>query len=134
MALVFNLLILFGALAYLGAALTLPGIAGVILTIGMAIDANVLIFERIREEIRKAKTIRSAIDAGYERAFTTIIDANLTTLITAVVLWQFGTGPIKGFATTLSIGIIASMFTALVFSRLIFNLWTKSGRVQKLSI
>ncbi len=134
MALVFNLLILFGALAYLGAALTLPGIAGVILTIGMAIDANVLIFERIREEIRKAKTIRSAIDAGYERAFTTIVDANLTTLITAVVLWQFGTGPIKGFATTLSIGIIASMFTALVFSRLIFNLWTRSGRVQKLSI
>lgn len=133
-ALMFNLLILFGALAYLGAALTLPGIAGVILTIGMAIDANVLIFERIREEIRKAKTIRSAIDAGYERAFTTILDANLTTLITAVVLWQFGTGPIKGFATTLSIGIVASMFTALVFSRVVFNLWTRSGRVQKLSI
>ena len=134
MALVFNLLILFGALAYLGAALTLPGMAGVILTIGMAIDANVLIFERIREELRKEKTVRSAIDAGYDRAFTTIIDANLTTLITAVVLWQFGTGPIKGFATTLSIGIIASMFTALVFSRMIFNLWTKSGRIQKLSI
>jgi protein-export membrane protein SecD len=134
MALVFNLIILFGVLAYLGAALTLPGMAGVILTIGMAIDANVLIFERIREELRKEKTVRSAIDAGYDRAFTTIIDANLTTLITAIVLWQFGTGPIKGFATTLSIGIIASMFTALVFSRVIFNLWTKSGRVQKLSI
>ena len=134
LALVFNLVILFGALAYLGAALTLPGIAGIILTIGMAIDANVLIFERIREELGKEKTIRSAIDAGYERAFTTIFDANLTTLITAVVLWQFGTGPIKGFATTLSIGIIASMFTALVFGRMIFGLWTGSGRVVKLSI
>lgn len=134
LALVFNLLILFGLLAYLGAALTLPGIAGIILTIGMAIDANVLIFERIREELRKAKTVRSAIDAGYDRAFTTILDANLTTLITAVVLWQFGTGPIKGFATTLSIGIIGSMFTALVFSRMIFDLWTRSGKVTKLSI
>jgi SecD/SecF fusion protein len=134
LALLFNLIILFGLLAYLGAALTLPGIAGIILTIGMAIDANVLIFERIREELRKAKTIRSAIDAGYDRAFTTILDANLTTLITAVVLWQFGTGPIKGFATTLSIGIIASMFTALVFSRMVFNLWTRSGRIKTLSI
>ena len=133
-SLVFNLLILFGALAYLGAALTLPGIAGVILTIGMGIDAAVLIFERIREELRKEKTVRSAIDAGYDRAFTTILDANLTTLITAVVLWQFGTGPIKGFATTLSIGIVASMFTALVFSRIVFDLWTRSGRVKKLSI
>ncbi len=133
-ALILNLIILFGLLAYLGAALTLPGIAGIILTIGMAIDANVLIFERIREELRKAKTIRSSIDAGYDRAFRTILDANLTTLITAVVLWQFGTGPIKGFATTLSIGIIASMFTALVFSRVIFDLWTRSGRVKKLSI
>jgi SecD/SecF fusion protein len=133
-ALILNLVILFGMLAYLGAALTMPGIAGIILTIGMAVDANVLIYERIREELRKAKTIRSAIDAGYDRAFTTILDANLTTLITAVVLWQFGTGPVKGFATTLSIGIIASMFTALVFCRLIFNLWTRSGRVTKLSI
>jgi preprotein translocase subunit SecD len=133
-ALLLNLIILFGLLAYLGAALTLPGIAGIILTIGMAIDANVLIFERIREELRKAKTVRSAIDSGYDRAFTTILDANLTTLITAVVLWQFGTGPIKGFATTLSIGIIASMFTALVFSRMIFDLWTRSGRVKKLSV
>ena len=134
LALVLNLVILGGLLAYLGASLTLPGIAGIILTIGMAIDANVLIFERIREELRKAKTIRSAIDAGYDRAFTTILDANLTTLITAIVLWQFGTGPIKGFATTLSIGIVASMFTALVFSRLLFDLWTRSGRVKRLSI
>ncbi|MBN2184763.1 MAG: protein translocase subunit SecD [Candidatus Krumholzibacteriota bacterium] len=134
LALILNLLILFGLLAYLGAALTLPGIAGIILTIGMAIDANVLIFERIREELRKAKTIRSAIDAGYDKAFTTIVDANLTTLITAVVLWQFGTGPIKGFATTLSIGILGSMFSALIFSRLLFDLWTKNGKIKKLSI
>ncbi|MBU8921968.1 MAG: protein translocase subunit SecD [Bacteroidales bacterium] len=134
LALIFNLIILFGMLAYLGAALTLPGIAGIILTIGMAIDANVLIFERIREEIRKAKTVRSAIDAGYDRAFTTILDANLTTLITAVVLWQFGTGPIKGFATTLSIGIVGSMFAALVFGRMVFDLWTRSGKVKKISI
>lgn len=134
LALLFNLIILGGLLAYLGASLTLPGIAGIILTIGMAIDANVLIFERIREELRKAKTIRSAIDAGYDRAFTTIMDANITTLITAVVLYQFGTGPIKGFATTLSIGIVASMFTALVFGRLLFDLWTRSGRVKTLSI
>jgi preprotein translocase subunit SecD len=100
----------------------------------MAVDANVLIFERIREELRKAKTIRSAIDAGYDRAFVTILDSNLTTLITAVVLWQFGTGPVKGFATTLSLGILASMFSALVFSRMIFDLWTRSGKVTKLSI
>jgi len=134
LTLVFNLIIVFGLLAYLGAALTLPGLAGVILTIGMAIDANVLIFERIREEIRKKKTVRSSVDAGYDKAFTTILDANLTTLITAIVLWQFGTGPVKGFATTLSIGIIGCMFTALVFSRMIFDFWTRSGRLEKLSI
>jgi len=132
--LLFNLLIVFGLLAYLGAALTLPGLAGIILTIGMAIDANVLIFERIREEIQKNKTVRSSVDTGYEKAFTTILDANLTTIITAVVLWQFGTGPVKGFATTLSIGILGCMFTALVFSKLVFNIWTRSGRVKKLSI
>ncbi len=133
-ALMFNLIIVFGLLAYLGAALTLPGLAGVVLTIGMAIDANVLIFERIREELKKNKTVRSSVDAGYAKAFTTIVDANLTTLITAFVLWQFGTGPVKGFATTLSIGILGCIFTALVFSRMIFDFWTKSGRVQKLSI
>jgi len=133
-ALILNLVILLGFLAYLGAALTLPGVAGIILTIGMAVDANVLIFERIREELRKAKTVRSAIDAGYNRAFTTILDANLTTLITAVVLWQFGTGPIKGFATTLSIGILASMFTAIVVTKLIYDTWTGSRKLEKLSI
>ncbi len=131
--LLLTLLIIFGMLAYFGAALTLPGIAGIVLTVGMAVDANVLVFERIREELRREKTIRSAVDAGYERAFVTIVDSNLTTLITAVALWQFGTGAVKGFATTLSIGILASMFSACVFARLIFDLWL-SRPVKKLSI
>jgi protein-export membrane protein SecD len=133
-ALVLNLVIILAVLAKLHAALTLPGIAGLILTIGMAIDANVLIFERIREELAKAKTVRSAIDAGYDRAFRTILDANVTTLITAFVLWQFGTGPIKGFATTLSIGIVASMFTALICTRLVFDLVTSRRQLKTLSI
>jgi protein-export membrane protein SecD len=133
-ALVLNLVIILAVLAELHAALTLPGIAGLILTIGMAVDANVLIFERIREELAKAKTVRSAIEAGYERAFKTIFDANVTTLITALVLWQFGTGPIKGFATTLSIGIVASMFTALLCTRLVFDLITSRRMLKKLSI
>ncbi|MDH3214826.1 MAG: protein translocase subunit SecD [Candidatus Krumholzibacteria bacterium] len=133
-ALILNLVIVLAALAQLRAALTLPGIAGLILTIGMAVDANVLIFERIREELAKAKTVRSAIDSGYERAFTTILDANLTTLITAFVLWQFGTGPIKGFATVLSIGIVASMFTALLCTRVVFDLITARRALRKLSI
>ena len=133
-ALLLNLVIVLATLAQLGAALTLPGIAGLILTIGMAVDANVLIFERIREELAKAKTVRSAIDSGYDRAFTTILDANLTTLITAFVLWQFGTGPIKGFATVLSIGIVASMFTALLFTRAVFDFITSRWTLKKLSI
>jgi len=133
-ALVLNLVIVMAVLAQLRAALTLPGIAGLVLTIGMAVDANVLIFERIREELAKAKTVRSAIDSGYERAFTTILDANLTTLITAFVLWQFGTGPIKGFATVLSIGIVASMFTALMCTRLVFQIITGRFTLKKLSI
>jgi protein-export membrane protein SecD len=133
-ALVLNLVIVLAVLARLHAALTLPGIAGLILTIGMAVDANVLIFERIREELAKAKTVRSAIDSGYDRAFTTIFDANLTTLITAFVLWQFGTGPIKGFATTLSIGIIASMFTALMCTKAVYDFITSRKVLKKLSI
>jgi SecD/SecF fusion protein len=133
-ALVLNLVIVMAVLATLHAALTLPGIAGLILTIGMAVDANVLIFERIREELAKAKTVRSAIEAGYDRAFRTILDANVTTLITAFVLWQFGTGPIKGFATTLSIGIVASMFTALICTRLVFDLITSRRQLKTLSI
>ncbi len=115
-------------------ALTLPGLAGIILTIGMAVDANVLIFERIREEIRNQKTVRAAIRDGYERAFTTILDANVTTLIAAAVLLQFGTGPVKGFAVTLSLGILASMFTAIVATRVVFDLVTLSRNVKRLSI
>ncbi|MCK4271701.1 MMPL family transporter, partial [bacterium] len=121
-------------LAGLGATLTLPGIAGIILTIGMAVDANVLIFERIREELRAGKTILSAIDSGYSRAFRTILDANITTLITAIVLYQFGTGPIKGFAVTLSIGILASMFTAIVITRVVFHLLYEPRPQAKISI
>jgi len=134
-ALTINLIILMGAMAYFGATLTLPGIAGVILTIGMAVDANVLIFERIREELRVGKTVRSAIETGFSRAFGTILDANLTTLIAALFLFQFGTGPVKGFAVTLSIGIFASVFTAVFVSRTIYMI-TLAGRdrVQTLSI
>jgi SecD/SecF fusion protein len=120
---ILTLTMLFAALAYFGASLSLPGIAGIVLTIGMAVDANVLIYERIREELRREKTIRSSVDAGYERAFLTIFDSNLTTLITAVALWQFGSGPVKGFATTLSIGILTSMYSACVFCRFIFDMW-----------
>jgi protein-export membrane protein SecD len=133
-AVILNVIILLAAMVCLRGTLTLPGIAGVILTVGMAVDANVLIYERIREELRTGKTVRRAIKDGYSRAFLTIFDANLTTLIAAAVLYQFGTGPIKGFAITLSIGLIASMFTAIVVTRVIFDLWTSVRTVTKLSI
>jgi len=133
-ALMLNLVLLLGALAYFGAALTLPGIAGMLLTVGMAIDANVLIFERIREEVRVGKTVRAAIEAGYAKALSTIVDANITTFIAAVVLFQFGTGPIKGFAITLCIGIAASMFTAVFVSRTIFDSFMSRKKVVNLSI
>jgi len=133
-ALLLNLLFLLGALAALKATLTLPGIAGIILTIGMGIDANVIIFERIREELRGERAPRSAVDAGYDRALRTILDANITTLIVALVLFQFGTGPLKGFATTLSMGILISLFTAIVVTRVIFNLLLAGRPVSKLSI
>ncbi|RMF66314.1 MAG: protein translocase subunit SecD [Calditrichaeota bacterium] len=133
-ALLLNLVIILAVLAGFHATLTLPGVAGIILTIGMAVDANVLIFERIREELRHGKTIRAAIDSGYGRAFTTILDANVTTLLTALVLYQFGTGPIRGFALTLSIGILASMFTAIVVTRVIFDYFTERMAIAKLSI
>jgi preprotein translocase subunit SecD len=133
-ALFLNIVILVGALAYFGAALTLPGIAGIILTVGMAIDANVLVFERIREEIRLGKTVRAAIDAGFAKAFRTIVDANITTFIAAVVLFQFGTGPIKGFAITLCIGIAASMFTAVFVSHAIFDSAMSRKKITRLSI
>ncbi|HID30550.1 MAG TPA: protein translocase subunit SecD, partial [Desulfobacterales bacterium] len=109
-------------------------IAGVILAIGMAVDANVIVFERIREEARLGKTPRAAVDAGYAKATLTILDANVTTLIAALVLFQFGTGPIKGFAVTLSIGILASLFTAIVVSRLTFDYLVLQRRVKRLSI
>ncbi len=133
-ALVFNMVIIISALAGFGAALTLPGIAGLVLTIGMAVDANVLIFERIREELRTGKAVWAAITSGYQRAFITILDANLTTFFTALVLYNFGTGPIKGFAVTLGIGILASMFTAIVVTREIYGLAIGNRDVQSLSI
>ncbi len=134
LALFMNVVIIFAVLSAFKATLTLPGIAGVVLTIGMAVDANVLIFERIREELRKGASIYASIDAGYSRAFITILDANLTTLITAVILYQFGTGPIKGFAVTLSIGIVASMFTAIFVTRIIFDYLIFKKRVSTLRI
>ena len=132
-ALVWNIILILAVLASLGATLTLPGIAGLILTVGMCIDSNVIIFERIREELRKGKTPKSAIEAGYKRAITTIIDANLTTVIAALVLYQFGTGPIKGFATVLFWGILISMFTAVYVTRTIFYTITKKP-IKNLSI
>jgi len=136
-ALVLNILILAGILGYLGenAVLTLPGIAGIILTIGMAVDANVLVFERIREELTTGKSVISSIASGFSRAFRTILDANVTTIIAAIFLFQFGTGPIRGFAVTLIIGITASMFTAVFVSHLIFDLLqSKKKKREKLSI
>lgn len=123
-ALLLNVLLITGALSYFGATLTLPGIAGLVLTIGIAVDANVLIFERIREEAALGKPLRASIKAGYDKAFLTILDANVTTLITALILFRFGTGPIRGFATTLSVGILASMFTAIIVTRLVLDLVT----------
>ena len=133
-ALIWNIILVLAVLAMLDATLTLPGIAAIILTVGMSIDANVIIFERIREEQRKGKTPRAAIDAGYDRALTTIIDANVTTLVAALVLYQFGTGPIRGFATVLFWGIVISMFTAIFVTRTIFNTMTERRSLQKLSI
>ena len=120
-ALLFNLVFLLGGLAAFGATLTLPGIAGIVLTMGMSVDSNVIIFERIREELKLGKTVRASIDAGYQHAFWTIFDSHVTSLITALVLFQFGTGPIKGFAVTLSLGVSISMFTALFVSKAIFD-------------
>ncbi|RLE10218.1 protein translocase subunit SecD [Candidatus Aerophobetes bacterium] len=134
LALLLNLLFLLGAMAGLKATLTLPGIAGIILTIGMSVDANVIIFERIKEELAGGRAPRSSVDVGYKNALRTILDANITTLITALILFQFGTGPVKGFATTLSIGILASLFTAIVVTKTIFNLILSGRPVKKLSI
>jgi preprotein translocase subunit SecD len=134
MVLLLNVILILSAMASLRATLTLPGIAGIILTIGMAVDANVLIFERIREELRSGKAFRSALEAGYSRAFLTIIDANVTTFIAGAVLYQFGTGPIRGFAVTLCIGIVASLFTAVFVSRAVFDYLLLERRLARVSI
>ena len=133
-ALVSNVALMFAILSSLQATLTLPGIAGIVLTIGMAVDANVLIFERIREEIRAGRSPISAIDAGYSRAMSTIIDSNLTTLIAAIILFSFGTGPIKGFAVTLGVGIVTSFFTAIMVTRLMVVTWLHSKKPSALPV
>ena len=133
-ALVLNIVLTMAALALFRATLTLPGIAGLVLSVGMAVDANILIHERIKEELKAGKTIRAAIDQGYHRAFSAIIDSNLTTLISGIILYQFGTGPVKGFAVTLSIGILANIFTAVYVTRWMFDFYTLKTNVKELSI
>jgi len=134
LSLVLNILYLFSALVLIKATLTLPGIAGVVLTVGMAVDANILIFERVREELRNGRTVRSAIDAGYKRAFVTILDANLTTVITAVALLIFGSGPVRGFGLTLTVGILLNLFTAVFVSRVVYDAVTERWNLKRLSI
>lgn len=133
-ALILNVMLVLAGMAAFGATLTLPGIAGIALTIGIAVDANVLIYERIREELRLGKTPRAAVDAGYSRATTTILDSNLTSLIAALVLFQFGTGPVKGFAVTLSIGLLANLYTAIMMTRVVFDYLLTKQRMRTLSI
>ncbi len=132
--LIFTMTMVLAGMAAFGATLTLPGIAGIVLTIGMAVDANVLIFERIREEMRRGLTSLAAVNAGFERASLSIIDSNLTTIIATIILYQFGTGPVRGFAVTLSLGILASMFTAIVVSRGIFEFWARRAGAKNISI
>ena len=131
-ALVANIILIIAALSALQATLTLPGIAGIVLTMGMAVDANVLIFERIREELAKGRSVLAAIDSGYQRALSTIVDSNLTTLFAALFLYVFGSGPIKGFAVTLAIGIVTSLFTAVMVTRLLIILWVERKRPSKI--
>jgi len=132
--LILNSIMLVGILVALRATLTLPGIAGIALGIGMAVDSNVLILERIREELRLGKTVRSAIGAGYDKAFVTIVDSHVTTLITAAALFLFGTGPIKGFAVTLSLGVTINLFTALMGTRVVYDWMTARRDLKALSI
>ena len=134
LALISNLILIGATMALFGASLTLPGIAGIALTVGMAVDANVLINERIREELRLGKSPLNAVEAGYDRAFSAIFDSNLTTIIAAVALYAFGTGPIKGFAVTLTIGLVWSMFTAIMGTRVVFDWLLSRGGVKRLSI
>jgi preprotein translocase subunit SecD len=134
LALAMNLVLVVALLSLIQATLTLPGIAGIVLTVGMAVDANVLIFERIREDLRIGNTPQASIHLGYEKALSTIVDANITTFIAAVVLYGFGTGPIKGFAVTLALGILTSMFTAIIGTRAVINLIYGGRKVEKLAI
>jgi preprotein translocase subunit SecD len=134
LALLVNLVLIVGLLSLFGGTLTLPGIAGLVLTVGMAVDSNVIIFERIREELRAGKTPRAAISTGFDKALWTILDSNITTLFTALVLYEYGTGPIKGFAVTLSVGIVTSVFAALVITRMLFQIWPGHRPVAQLSI
>jgi preprotein translocase subunit SecD len=133
-ALFFNLCLIIGASSVLGATLTLPGIAGIALTLGMAVDANVLVYERIREEVRAGRSIISALDAGYRRAFGTVLDSHITTLVAGALLYYFGEGPIKGFAVTLSIGVITSLFSALLVTRLLIIAWLRQMRPKAIPI
>jgi preprotein translocase subunit SecD len=134
LALLMNIVLVIAMLSMLQASLTLPGIAGIVLTVGMAVDSNVLIFERIREELRNGNSPQASIHAGYQKALSTIADANITTLIAAIVLFVFGTGPIKGFAITLSLGIVTSMFTAIIGTRAIINFVYGGRNLERLSI
>jgi preprotein translocase subunit SecD len=133
-ALAMNLVLLIAFMSLMGATLTLPGIAGIVLTVGMAVDANVLIFSRIREELASGSSIQGAISGGYDRAFVSILDANVTTLIVALILFLIGSGPVQGFAVTLSIGILTSMFTAILLTRSLVNLTVGGRKIEKLWI
>ena len=133
-ALFANVVLITGFMSLLGATLTLPGIAGIVLTIGMAVDANVLIFSRIREELKAGKEPQTAIQEGFSRAFVTIVDANVTTLIASIILYAIGTGPVKGFAITLSIGILTSMFTAILGTRAIINIMYGNKNLKELRV
>jgi preprotein translocase subunit SecD len=134
LALILNMIILLGFLAACRATLTLPGIAGIVLIIGMSVDANVLIFERIREEVRNGKTARAAVETGYAKAFLTILDTNVNALIASLFLFGFGTGPVKGFAVTLSVGIVASLFTAVFVTRIIFDYFVWNRKISTISV
>jgi len=133
-ALVINVALIFGLLSAIGATLTLPGIAGIVLTIGMAVDANVLVFERIREELKTARGPARAIELGYEKAMSAIVDANITTFITAVILYVMGSGPVRGFAITLGFGIVTSVFTAIFVTRLLVAVWFQRRRPKTLEV
>ena len=129
-----NLAIMLGAMSFMGTTLTLPGIAGIILTIGMAVDANILIFERIREEVNRGRSIRDSISVGFTEAYRTIVDSNLTTLVAGAILFYFGSGPVRGFAVTLTIGILTSMFTSVTVSRLMVEAWLAKFKPTKLPL